>query len=106
MVLNDHDFSTILKTVINIAIVMLRNEPLASFGFVGVHKDNKETKETPSTQRFRIYSELATRFLGGETFLHSYESKVNCYILINRSNENPEKLLKEIIDITIVRLKF
>lgn len=98
MVLNDFDFPKILRTVVEIAKQTLDISPSASFAFVGVHKEGKETKKTANTQRHRIYTKVTEYFLGGETFLHSYEKQTNCYLLVNRINENPEALHKTIVD--------
>ncbi|MFZ5998863.1 MAG: hypothetical protein ACOYW3_00005, partial [Bacteroidota bacterium] len=98
MMTGEFDCGRVLRTVIEIAALTLRNEPLASFAFVGVYKIGKETKDTENSQRHRIYMKLAENFLGGQTFIHSYENKSNCYLLVNKANENPTDLHGTIVE--------
>lgn len=98
VILNDFDCSKILRTVINIAEAELKKNQFASFAFVGVPKEGKETRNTANSQRHRIYRKLAEYFLGPQTFLHSYEQRSNCYLLVNKRNVNPAALQTAIVD--------
>jgi hypothetical protein len=91
-VLNDFDCGRVLRTIIEIAMSVLANEQYASFAFVGAHKPGKESKQTINTQRFKIYKRMAEYFLGSITFLHVYEERSNCYILVNKKHANPEAI--------------
>lgn len=90
VILNDFDCSRVLRTVLNIATEELRKEPLASFAFAGVYKEGDEKITTANTQRHRI--------LGTQTFLHSYEQRSNCYLLVNKGHPNPVAMQSLIVD--------
>jgi hypothetical protein len=98
LVLNDFDCSKILTTVINIAQVILEKESFASFAFVGVTVDGKEKEDKPISQRFRIYKYIAENLLGSQTFLHGFEEKSNCYLLVNRKHPDPEETYRHIVE--------
>lgn len=99
LVFNDFEKpSKIIRTVIEIALHLLKKEQMASFAFVGVPKENKEDKLQSNAQRLRIYKRLAEDFLGVQTFLHGVEFQSNCYLLVNRKNANPEVLYGTIIE--------
>jgi len=97
LILNDYDVGKVLKTILEIAITILREDTFASFAFVGAHKIGKETSTTVATQRYRVYKRLTEYFLGGETFIHTFEEQSNSYLLINRSNPGPEDLSETVI---------
>jgi hypothetical protein len=96
-VLNDFDAGHVLRTILAIALEVLKNDEFASFAFVGARK-NKEAPDASKTQRFRIYKRIAEYFLGNQTFLHSYEERSNSYLLVNKKNEKPEVISETIID--------
>ena len=98
MLLNDHDCTKILRTVIEIALDILKTQEFASFAFVGVPKEGKEEKDKENNQRLRIYKQLAENFFGTDTFKHGHEYRVNCYLMVNKKNENPDGLYETIID--------
>jgi hypothetical protein len=73
-VLNDFDQGKVLRTVFNICLdEILANEEIASFAFVGAHKHEKELKETPRSERYRVYRRMIQYFMGNETFVHTYQ---------------------------------
>jgi len=103
--LNDFDTGRVLRTVIDISLSILKEEPFASFAFVGIFKVSsedyklyRESRETHATQRFRIYKTIAENLLGTETFIHSMEPRISAYLLINKKNINSESLIEEVID--------
>ncbi len=98
LVVNDFNCTKVLRTVIDIALKLLNEEQMASFAFVGVTKEKKEKKFQTNSQRLRIYKLLSENVLGVETFLHGLESQSNCYLLVNKRNENPEELYLSIVD--------
>lgn len=98
LILNDYDVGKVLKTILEIAITILREDTFASFAFIGIHKLGKETSTTSATQRYRVYKRLTEYFLGSETFIHTFEERSNSYLLINRSNPSPEDLSEMVIN--------
>ncbi len=98
LVLNDFDAGRILKTVLEIALEILKKDESASFAFVGAYKKDLETPTTAKSQRYRIYKRICEYFLGAKTFIHSYEERSNSYLLVNRKNTNPEDLSESIIN--------
>ncbi|MGN6266433.1 MAG: hypothetical protein ACTHM5_12200 [Ginsengibacter sp.] len=90
LILNDEKPAKIIRTCIDIMLHFYKNDPLASFGFIGSDssnkkKKNKTIKESPSnTQRFRIYSTLMSGFFGKQTFSHAKSKKYSAYLMINR----------------------
>ncbi len=98
MLFNDHDCTKILRTVIEVALDILKSQELASFAFVGVPKEGKEGKDKENNQRLRIYKQLAENFFGTDTFKHGHEYRVNCYLMVTKKNINPETLYETIID--------
>jgi hypothetical protein len=96
-VLNDFDISRVLKTVLNIALEIFKNDPMASFAFVGARKAD-EPSNASKTQRFRVYKRVSEYFLGNVTFQHTYEERSNCYLVVNKRNANPQDMSELIID--------
>lgn len=96
--MNDFDASKVLRTVLDISLGILMKDKIASFAFVGVYKIEKEDNLTPRTQRYRIYKRISEYFLGGQTFIHTYEERSNSYLLINKLNPNPTALSEDVIN--------
>lgn len=98
LIFNDFDCAKVFRTVIEIALQVLKTERIASFAFVGVPKENKEEKDQANSQRLRVYKLIAENFLGVETFLHGHEIRSNCYLLVNKYNIVPEAMYETIVD--------
>lgn len=103
LVVHEFDFGRTLRTILNITMEVLQKEPLASFAFVGVHKIGSpdtpitEVKSQENNQRYRVYKQVTENFFGQATFLHGYSGKTNSYLLVNRSNNDPEEMYKSIV---------
>lgn len=97
----DNDCQKVLRTVVDIAKHTLTIEPLASFAFKGVPVEGKEDKDQPRSQRHRVYKTISENLLGIETFLHGYEERSSCYLLVNKANEDPEQLYSTIVDMFV-----
>lgn len=97
-VLNDFDTGRVLKTVLDIAISILHSDQFASFAFIGAHKHGKESATDHNTQRYRVYKRMVEYFLGTSTFMHTYEQRSNSYLLVNKTNSNPEVYSESIIN--------
>jgi hypothetical protein len=52
---------------------------------------------TPNNQRFRVYRRLTRGFLGLDHFKHIKSEKANCYLLVNRNNDDCDVLKDRII---------
>lgn len=96
-ILNYFESQGVLRTVIEICIKVLGDNPKASFAFIGVPKispqDGKSEPDTmPKNQRFRVYKKLAETFLGTVQFDHIEAEEMNAYLLINRSDDSVEDL--------------
>ncbi len=97
-VLNDFDAGKVLKTVLDIAVSILKVDQLASFAFIGAHKYGKELATSHNTQRYRVYKRMVEYFLGPYTFIHTYEQRSNSYLLVNKINSQPEACSEDIIN--------
>ena len=84
----------IINTCINIMLEIYKNDPKASFGFIGSNSINESIKYT---KRFRFYSRIAATYFSNETFTHKENIDKSTYMLINQSSlkENPN-LIDEI----------
>ncbi len=95
----------VIRTIVSIALDILKIDDMASFAFVGVfkvrvncatEKISNEHPETAETQRYRIYVEIVENFFGTETFKHGYNDKANAYLLLNKNNKNYLELYDEV----------
>lgn len=102
---NKHVF-LLLNTLTNLALEIIKKNPLASFGFMGApttieqnYKKNKKNinpdKTIKETKRFRVYSLYIKRYFPPNTFTHIEYRNSSCYLLQNLKNE---KINKEISD--------
>jgi hypothetical protein len=97
LVINKSKASRTLKTIINISLEILNSNENASFAFLGAFKFGEEDESTVNTQRYRIYKSIVTNQFGTETFTHTINEVINCYLLVNNKNSDPENLSKEIV---------
>ena len=78
----------ILNTCVNILLDIYRDNPGASFGFIGA---NLIGESEANTKRYRVYKKIVTTYMGAETFHHHYNVEKSAYILVNKRKlkENP-----------------
>lgn len=91
---NTYEPRRIINTCINIMLSIYRDNPRASFGFVGA---NGFKEDICCTKRYRIYSRLIATYFSDEHFYHKENIGKSAYMLINRISlsENP-RLIAEI----------
>ena len=90
-----HQFecSRVLTTVGRIMIEVLKENPFASFAFIG----SPLPKEKPNnTKRFRVYSKVMRQVISTTQMEHYLSPNSSCYIILNRHNEEPDLLNKVI----------
>lgn len=93
IVLNDFDFAPIIRTCINIMLEVLKENPTASFGYVGANSVTKTYKEGKrDTQRYRIYQRVMDIFLSPLLFARVESAANSAELLLNRKNENLQNL--------------
>jgi hypothetical protein len=63
---------------------VLKNDPLASFFFVGAEDERDE--QGKSTRRFRVYRRFVLSTVTEEAFKHYRLSELSLYILANRNS--------------------
>lgn len=103
-VFNDERPSYIIRTCIDVMLEFYKENPSASFGFIGASSINKIKKgkltdnKTANTQRYRIYKTLMFNFFGKKTFAHSTDKKYSAYLMINRRNKGIWKFKKDAQD--------
>ena len=88
---NQFDAHKIIKTCMNVFVILIEKYPDASFAINGsrtidVANDKIERKER--NQRFRIYSFVIDNFIGRKTFEHYVFPEISSYILVNRANKD------------------
>jgi hypothetical protein len=93
----NHDVQGVIRTVLDIALDILKNEnPHASFGFVGTNKPNEEKH---CTQRFRIYRQLMKNFFGSTSWVHYEMEDSSAYLMLNRCHaEQKREVIPRIVD--------
>lgn len=99
---NDFEASKVIRTCANIMIDMLRQNPTASFGFIGANTITKDyTEQKYYTKRFSIYKTLMSSWFPEDKFLHSMNEANSAYLLINKDNDSYEELMKEAVKMFI-----
>ncbi|OOQ61162.1 hypothetical protein [Mucilaginibacter pedocola] len=88
---NERKCTRIVSTCIHILISILKNDELASFGFLGANTVTKEYEEGKSdTKRFRIYKQAMENLIGDKVFAHSMDKQHSTYLMVNRKNVSVE----------------
>ncbi len=82
--INDGDAFRILSTCIDMARIILSEDELASFGFIG---QNSIGEKLFKTQRYRVYSNLAKRYFNPKNFSHNKDENNSIYFLGNCKNK-------------------
>ncbi|MGN6533914.1 MAG: hypothetical protein ACTHK0_19390 [Ginsengibacter sp.] len=88
---NLNECSRILTTIGFIMRDIHKNNPYASFGFIG---SNLPGEDKENTKRFRLYSQVVSQLISPVGFEHRTSIKHSAYLLINRDNPEPELLDK------------
>lgn len=102
VLIGDNDSFRIFNTCIAIASEILKKDPLASFGFIGVDSDDE--KSIANTKRYRIYKKLAVTYFSTENFDHQKDDSNSMYLLLNRGNQelNKDEINQKINEIYII----
>lgn len=79
----------IINTCINIMLSIYKENPKASFGFIGANGFNESTNYT---KRYRVYSRIVATYFSDKYFYHKENTTKSAYMLINKIalHENPE----------------
>jgi hypothetical protein len=88
LMVNRGHVGAILRTIADISIDILGNDPHASFAMIGVRSvdTTSGTMEPPvPSRRYRIYRVFVSRMFGSVTFEHFELDRINAYALVNRS---------------------
>ncbi|PKD15890.1 hypothetical protein APR41_11455 [Salegentibacter salinarum] len=89
--LEDGDGFRIFSTCINLAAIILKEDALASFGFIG---ESSKGEEPQHTRRYKIYKTLSERYFSPKAFIHERDDYNSTYFIINRKNKIDPKLLE------------
>lgn len=95
---NSHAFY-VLNTLVNISKLIVKKDPIASFGFMGapLRKESSRKKNSvninadntvKNTKRYRTYSLYVKRYYPPDMFLHIEYKNSSCYLLKNINNYN------------------
>jgi len=97
---NQGDARRIIFTCINIARVILDENPLASFAFVGAPtRPELKQKRISNTKRYRVYLKFALTFFAPINYSHALiEEKSACLLLNKKKLEKNQLLLVNVID--------
>ncbi|MFT6963470.1 MAG: hypothetical protein ACJAWV_003207 [Flammeovirgaceae bacterium] len=92
---NQNDTTRVLASCINAMTMHLKQNPYASFCFVG---ESDSDEEKVNTQRFRVYKNLMENVFSQTDFQHLTSKKYSSYILRNRLTPlaDVNKIVKEV----------
>ena len=79
----------IINTCINIMLSIYKENPKASFGFIGANGFNEDTVCTKS---YRVYARIIATYFSDKFFYHKENIEKSAYMLINNIalKENPD----------------
>ena len=79
----------IINTCINIMLSIYKENPKASFGFIGANGFNEDTV---CTKRYRVYARIIATYFSDKFFYHKENIEKSAYMLINNIalKENPD----------------
>jgi hypothetical protein len=91
---NTFEARRIIYTCMNIMFLLYKENPRASFGFIGANCEN-ESQE--NTKRYRVYNKIVATQVSENIFKHVENMGKSAYMLINRDElkEYPD-LVEEI----------
>jgi hypothetical protein len=96
----EYDARKIIQTCVNIGIHLLKEFPLASFGFLGMptaKELEKESQKIFNTKRYRVYEKYATFFFKEDNFEHNYDINSSTYFMLNRKKVEENTSIKQCI---------
>ena len=99
-IINKGDIGNILITCAKAIPLLLKDNPQASFGFIGsrtVDEASQKVESFINNQRFRIYKQLIPLKFGEQTFAHFAYEQLSGYLLINRHCGDIAEKEKELI---------
>lgn len=90
------NFLFVMNTILQIAITISFNDRLASFGFLGSHKETEmykinSDKTFKNTKRYLVYKKYVSRYFNPSEFEHIDSETSSIYIVVNRRNVNLTK---------------
>lgn len=91
----------IIYTCMNVMFSIFRENPRASFGFIGA---NCENESEANTKRYRVYNKIVATQISEEKFKHVENINKSAYMLINREELKEYPNLVEIIEKTFQEL--
>lgn len=98
--LEDGDGFRIFSTCIKLATLLLKEDPLASFGFIG---ENSIKEQKINTRRYRIYKVLSERYFSPKAFIHERDDYNSTYFIINKKNKIDKKELESKFNVYYIR---
>ncbi len=84
-----NDAIKVLGTCLNILVDTAKENPNASFGFIG---ENSLDESKEDTKRHRVYKRIVENFFDPAKWLHSVNKNTSTYLLINRNTDETKKL--------------
>ena len=93
----------IIYTCMNVMFYIFKENPRASFGFIGASCENEDVA---NTKRYRVYNKIVATQVSEEKFEHVENIKKSAYMLINRAEleeypnliQDIEKTFQELYD--------
>lgn len=85
----------------NVMFSVLKENPRASFGFIGA---NCENEDEANTKRYRVYRKIMATKISEEKFIHTRNQEKSAIMLINREELKEYPNLVEIIEKTFQEL--
>jgi len=88
---NLNEGSRVLTTIGHIMRDIYKQNPYASFGFIG---SNLPEEQKENTKRFKLYSKVVSQLVSPVGFEHRKTEKHSAYLLINKDNHEEDLLNK------------
>lgn len=95
---NEFKCSRIIGTCFKVFFDIYKNNPLASFGFIGSNTINPSKGEIESkelTKRFKVYRTAVAYKFGEETFSHFENPKHSFYLAVSNKNRSVQEIIDE-----------
>lgn len=94
LVTNYNDMTACVRTCINVMLEIYKNNPYASFSFIGA---NSIDEPKARTKRFNIYERLMKNFFSDVHFTHLIVEKESLYLLLNNNDKSKHPSIIEMI---------
>ncbi len=88
-IVNKGDLGNIFITCAKIIPLLLKDYPIASFGFCGARSVDFKSRKVENylnNQRFRIYKNIVSIKFGTKTFTHYEYEQISSYLLVNNKS--------------------